>query len=298
MATSQLPQLPSELKYIPGHTPRKVTLADFEVGAGLGSGRYGTVNVARDLRTNALVALKRMNVPEIVKEGYAYQVQRELEIMQRLRHPNILQLYTYFAEGDHLYLVLEYAARGDLYNILLRNKGVFSLSMTAKLVAQLTEAIRYCHSQNVIHRDIKPENLLLDNEKNLKLADFGWSVMERQPKRATYCGTPDYIPPEMAENKTYGFEVDNWCIGVFCYESLYGKAPFTADDDIAMTKKILAQDYTFPEVSPPIPAEAQNLISSLLQKDPKRRISLDDVLNHPFITKYYKKPKEAKVAYP
>ena len=278
--------LPKELEYIPGHAPRPVTIDDFDVGKKIGHGRYGNVFIARDKRTNAIVALKRLHIQTIVKGEIMHQVRRELEIMQKLKHPNILRLYTYFVDKENISLVVEYAARGDLWSIL-QTKGRFSLQMTAKLISQLVSAIQCAHSNNVIHRDIKPENLLLDHNKNLKLADFGWSVLDQQPQRRTYCGTPDYIPPEMAADKTYGFEIDNWCIGVFAYECLFGAAPFHSDNDAVRAKKILAQDYTFPETNPRLPDEALDLVRNLLQTDPRKRMALDKVLVHPFITKYY-----------
>eukprot|EP00755_Sulcionema_specki_P033366 Sspe_Gene.100587::Locus_75270_Transcript_1_1_Confidence_1.000_Length_977::g.100587::m.100587 len=282
-----VPTLADELHYIPGIQARKVTLADFDLGKQIGQGRYGHVFAARDRVTNGMVALKRLDLDQIIAEGVKNQVKRELEIMQTLKHPNILSLYTYFWDDKYLYLVVEYAARGDLWNRLL-NESRFSVHMTAKLVAQLCEAINYAHKHNVIHRDIKPENLLLDANQNLKLADFGWSVLARRPMRTTYCGTPDYIPPEMASSKSYDFRVDIWCIGVFAYECLLGKPPFQADDDAAREKRILAQDYSFPE-DPVLPDEAYDLIRNLIQVDPSKRMPLDQVLRHPFITKYYKK---------
>eukprot|EP01061_Rhynchopus_euleeides_P023530 TRINITY_DN38271_c0_g1_i1.p1 TRINITY_DN38271_c0_g1~~TRINITY_DN38271_c0_g1_i1.p1 ORF type:complete len:316 (+),score=146.75 TRINITY_DN38271_c0_g1_i1:136-948(+) len=260
---------------------------DFDVGKQIGQGRYGSVFVARDKRTNAIVALKRLNIQSIVEGKILHQVERELEIMHRLQHPNILRLYTYFTDKECITLVVEYAARGDLWSIL-QTKGRFSLQMTAKLVAQLADAIAHAHKNNVIHRDIKPENLLLDYKKNLKVADFGWSVLDQQPKRRTYCGTPDYISPEMAADKTYGFEVDNWCIGVFAYECLYGQAPFQAEDDNERTEKILKQEYSFPETqNPQVPEEARDLVRRLLQVDPRKRMCLQDVMQHPFITRNF-----------
>eukprot|EP01063_Lacrimia_lanifica_P020965 TRINITY_DN2821_c0_g2_i2.p1 TRINITY_DN2821_c0_g2~~TRINITY_DN2821_c0_g2_i2.p1 ORF type:complete len:293 (+),score=133.98 TRINITY_DN2821_c0_g2_i2:50-928(+) len=286
-----VPTLPSVLHYIPGHHPRPVTIDDFELGKQVGQGRYGTVFVARDRRTNGMVALKRLCIATIVEERMEHQVMRELEIMKTLQHPNILRLFTYFVDKEYINLVIEYAARGDVWNRLLAD-GKFSLEMTAKLVAQLTEAIAYAHKNFVIHRDIKPENLLLDINKNLKLADFGWSVLDKVPQRKTYCGTPDYIPPEMAANKSYDFKVDNWCIGVFAYECLFGKPPFEAEDDVVRTRKILNQEYAFP-TEPCLPDEAYDLVRNLLKHNPKERMTCDEILSHPFIVKYHGAPKAA-----
>eukprot|EP01064_Diplonema_japonicum_P008167 TRINITY_DN1566_c0_g1_i1.p1 TRINITY_DN1566_c0_g1~~TRINITY_DN1566_c0_g1_i1.p1 ORF type:complete len:299 (+),score=96.69 TRINITY_DN1566_c0_g1_i1:37-933(+) len=287
--------LPEELRYIPGHAARVVTIDDFELGKQLGEGKYGYVFAARDKKTNAIVALKRMPISAIVKDRLSCQVLRELEIMQALQHPNILRMYTYFVDKEYINLVVEYAPLGDVWNVLLQEKR-FSLKKTARLVAQLTEACSYAHKHGVVHRDIKPENLLLDANKNLKLADFGWSAFIRKgdDKRKTYCGTPDYIPPEMESHTRYDFTVDHWCIGVFAYECLFGKPPFEASDDIVRAKKILAQEYSFPP-KPVLPEEAYDLIRNLLIGDPKKRMSLDDILSHPFIVKYYQPPNAVGV---
>eukprot|EP01062_Namystynia_karyoxenos_P058192 TRINITY_DN4964_c0_g1_i4.p1 TRINITY_DN4964_c0_g1~~TRINITY_DN4964_c0_g1_i4.p1 ORF type:complete len:325 (+),score=141.30 TRINITY_DN4964_c0_g1_i4:78-977(+) len=276
---------------------RQVTIDDFELGAELGQGKYGHVHVARDKTSNALVAIKKLVLDQIVEENVIKQVQREIQIMQTLHHPNILNMYTYFWDENNIYLVLEYAVRGDLWRAMYQQKDKrFDIKTTAKLVAQLCEAIRAAHKQNILHRDIKPENILLDSQGNVKLADFGWSVQDERRERTTYCGTPDYIPPEMLgpEGATeddafpYGPEIDNWCIGVFMYECLFGDAPFFSEDDDVRNRKIRKTEYQFPP-EPKMPQEAYDLIKGLLKFEPRERMSLDDVLRHPFITKYYRK---------
>ncbi|KAJ9441838.1 Serine/threonine-protein kinase Aurora-3 [Diplonema papillatum] len=290
---SSLTQHGKDLRYCPNTGARVVTLADFEVGQQLGKGITGSVFVARDRRTNAVVALKRLNIAEIARQNMGVQIERELAIIQKLDHPNILKMFTYFTDKEHLYLVIEYAVRGDLWQRLLQ-QGSFSLEMTAMLVSQLADAVHYAHQHNVIHRDIKPENLLLDANKNLKLADFGWSVLDKKP-RNTFCGTPDYIPPEMVANVHYDNRIDNWCIGVFAYECLFGKPPFAAEEDSTRNKKILALDYAFP-ATPVMPDEAYDLIKNLLRVDPRKRLTLEQLQEHPFIVKYYRKKKAAKQA--
>jgi len=270
---------------------RKVTIADFELGEELGQGQYGTVHVARDRCSNAIVAVKRMNLDHVVREDIVSQVERELMIMQTLDHPNILTLYSYFWDDANLYLILEYCSQGDLFAMMRkRPDGRFTVKETAKFVCQLTMAIQHCHERFVLHRDIKPENLLIDAQDNLKLADFGWGVLDAsQTARTTYCGTPDYIPPEMlapSEQIKYGPEVDIWCIGVFMYECLYGEAPFAHQEEKERDKKILRLDYHFPS-KPQIPLEAKELITSLLRDVPGSRGGTDDILQSVFVKKYF-----------
>jgi serine/threonine protein kinase len=141
--------------------------------------------------------------------------------------------------------------------------------------------LKYCHQKHVIHRDIKPENLLLGLNGELKIADFGWSVHAPNSRRQTLCGTPDYLPPEMIEGKDHDHRVDLWSLGVLTYEFLVGNPPFEAKNIDETYKRIAKVDMSFPDLVPDL---ARDLISKLLVYDPKARLSLDEVLKHPWIT--------------
>ena len=134
----------------------------------------------------------------------------------------------YFYDATRVYLILEYAPKGELYKELTACTR-FDEPRTATYIRQLAEALKYCHSKHVIHRDIKPENLLLGLKGNLKIADFGWSVHAPSSRRTTLCGTLDYLPPEMIEGKEHDEMVDIWSLGVLCYEFLVGEPPFEAE---------------------------------------------------------------------
>jgi len=136
--------------------------------------------------------------------------------------------------------------------------------------------------KNILHRDIKPENLLLGENGELKIADFGWSVIA-DTRRTTICGTLDYLPPEMIENQAHDKTVDVWSLGVLTYEFLTGRPPFLAEGQSQTYRRILGVDLVVPPTCSP---EAKDLITSLLVRDPSKRISLEKVLTHPFITKY------------
>ena len=135
----------------------------------------------------------------------------------------------------------------------------------------------------VIHRDIKPENLLLDMKGDLKISDFGWSVHAPSSRRATMCGTLDYLPPEMIEGKTHNERVDHWALGILTYEFLCGKPPFESETNQDTYKRIVNIDLRFPGH---VSANARDLVIRLLRKNPDQRMDLEDVLKHPWITEY------------
>ncbi|KAM7261759.1 hypothetical protein ACFE04_020836 [Oxalis oulophora] len=152
----------------------KWSLEEFEIGKPLGNGQFGRVYVAREKKYKYVVALKVLFKKQVEKYRFHSQLKREMEIQSTLRHPNILRLYGWFHDTERIFLILEYAHRGELYGEI--KKGYLSEKQAATYIASLTEALAYCHAKDVIHRDIKPENFLLDHEGRLKIADFGWSI--------------------------------------------------------------------------------------------------------------------------
>ncbi|KAJ1398475.1 Serine/threonine-protein kinase, active site [Sesbania bispinosa] len=264
------------------NSKRNWSLKDFEIGKPLGKGKFGRVYVAREVKSKYVVALKVIFKEQIEKYKIHHQLRREMEIQSSLRHPNILRLYGWFHDDDRVFLILEYAHNGELYREL-RKKGHLTEKQAATYILSLTRALAYCHEKHVIHRDIKPENLLLDHEGRLKIADFGWSVQSRS-KRHTMCGTLDYLAPEMVENKAHDYAVDNWTLGILCYEFLYGVPPFEAESQVDTFKRIMKVDLSFPH-TPSVSSDAKNLISRLLVKDSSRRLSLQKITEHPWIIK-------------
>ncbi|MCL7040724.1 hypothetical protein MKW94_014877 [Papaver nudicaule] len=257
-------------------------LKDFDIGMPLGKGKFGRVYMAREKKSQYVCALKVIYRCQVEKYGLLPQLKREMEIQSTLEHPNILSLYGWFGDDERIFLILEYAAKGELYG-LLKKIGHFTEKDTATYIASLSKALAYCHEKNVIHRDIKPENLLLDFEGRLKLADFGWSVQSKD-RRQTMCGTLDYLAPEMVANKGHDHSVDTWTMGVLCYEFLFGNPPFEAEKQSETLKRISKIDYSFPP-TPHVSVEAKNLVSLLLVKDPLKRLPLSKILEHPWIIK-------------
>lgn len=258
---------------------RKWSLEAFDIGRPLGKGKFGNVYLAREKQSKFIVALKVLFKSQLQKASVEHQLRREIEIQSHLKHPHILRLYGYFYDTTRVYLILEYAPKGELYKEL-QKEGRFNDQRSATYMFQLSDALMYCHSKKVIHRDIKPENLLLGLKGELKIADFGWSVHAPSSRRATLCGTLDYLPPEMIEGTTHDDKVDLWSLGVLCYEFLVGRPPFEADGHTETYRRITKVDLRFPMH---VSAGARDLISKLLKHDPSHRLPLIRVINHPWV---------------
>ncbi|KAL8419608.1 hypothetical protein RB594_002700 [Gaeumannomyces avenae] len=272
--------------------PKQFHLGMFEIGRPLGKGKFGRVYLARERSSGFICALKVLYKSELSTGSVEKQVRREVEIQTNLRHPNILKLYGHFHDSKRIFLILEFAAKGELYKHL-RRESRFPEWKAAQYVAQMASALRYLHRKNVIHRDIKPENILVGIHGELKISDFGWSVHAPNRRRATLCGTLDYLPPEMinsgTKDKSYDEKVDLWSLGVLTYEFLVGEAPF--EDTPVMTHRRIAKcDMTIPSFVSP---EARDLIKKLLVLDPEKRLGLDAIQEHPWIIKHCVKGERA-----
>merc|ERR1719507_34423 len=275
-------------EYPKGGVSNRWTLEDFDIGRPLGKGKFGNVYLAREKKSKYIVALKVLFKSQLQKAQVEHQLRREIEIQSHLRHKNVLRMFGYFYDETRVYLILEYAPRGEMYKALQKQPdGHFDEASTATYVGQLADALNYCHSKKVIHRDIKPENLLLDLTGNIKIADFGWSVHAPSSRRATMCGTLDYLPPEMVEGEYHDEKVDLWALGVLCYEFLGGRPPFETDNHQETYKRILTVDIRWPHH---FSEGARDLISKLLRRKPNDRLLLTKVLEHPWIVQNAKPP--------
>jgi len=278
------------MNYPKGGKENPWTLSDFEIGRPLGKGKFGNVYLAREKKSKYIVALKVLFKSQLQKASVEHQLRREIEIQSHLRHANVLRLFGYFYDETRVYLILEYAPKGEMYKALQKSKnGRFDEANSSKYIRQLTDALIYCHSKKVIHRDIKPENLLLDIQGDLKIADFGWSVHAPSSRRGTMCGTLDYIPPEMINGKYHDKNVDLWSLGILCYEFLVGSPPFESPDQNTTYRKIIKGEVNFP---PHVSSGARDLILKLLVENPEKRLPLEEILKHPWIVEFNKAAKQ------
>ncbi|XP_055377789.1 uncharacterized protein LOC129609706 [Condylostylus longicornis] len=273
---------PKKEEPIGNKTKTQWHISSFDIGAKLGRGKFGNVYSAREKETRFVVALKVLYKKQIQETNVEHQVRREIEIQSHLKHPNILRLFGYFHDATRIYLILEYAPKGTLYDALKEQpEKRFDEKTTAGYINSLSSALLYLHERNVIHRDIKPENLLLGHKGELKIADFGWSVHEPHSQRTTLCGTLDYLPPEMVKGEPHSKAVDIWSLGVLMYELLVGQAPFLATQHAVTYNLIVKVNYKLPTF---VSKAAAHLIERLLVQDPNRRMPLDRVMAHPWIT--------------
>ncbi len=246
----------------------------------IGKGGFGQVWKVHHKSTGNLYVIKVMNKQNIIDQKMIEQINREIEIMYKLNHPHIIKLINHFEDDDNLYLIMHYASKGQLYS-LLKKQGRFDQRSTAQYMRELISAIKYLHSFDppIIHRDIKPENILLDENGRVKLADFGWSnyVSSNNELRKTYCGTPEYLAPEMVKKEGHDTSVDIWDLGVLMFELLAGRPPFNGTNQGELFSNIKKHRINWVDDFPPL---AKNLISKILKQNPKERLTIEQILNH------------------
>lgn len=273
---------PAGFSYPDDEEPRIWNLEDFDIGRRLGKGKFGSVYLARERASGYIVAIKVLHKAQLERAHVEHQLQREVEIQSTLRHKHILRLYTFFHDDKRIFLVLQFAARGELYRELKRKRR-FPEPRAATYIRDLADALDYCHSNHVIHRDLKPENLLLSHDGTLLISDFGWSVHSSQ-RRETLCGTIDYLAPEAVMRKKHDSRVDVWSLGVLTYELILGNPPFEEETETLTYSRIQRVDLRFPNYG--ISDDAKDFIKRLLRKNPEHRMKLKDVPNHPWIKKF------------
>ncbi|KAH6793018.1 CBL-interacting protein kinase 12 [Perilla frutescens var. hirtella] len=263
-------------------------LGRYEIGKLLGHGTFAKVYHARNVKTGEGVAIKVIDKEKILKVGLTAHIKREISILRRVRHPNIVQLFEVMATKTKIYFVMEYVKGGELFNKVA--KGRLKEEIARKYFQQLISAVSFCHARGVYHRDLKPENILLDEDGNLKVSDFGLSAISEQIKQDglfhTFCGTPAYVAPEVLARKGYnGEKVDIWSCGVVLFVLMAGYLPFQDQNVMAMYKKIHKGDFRCPRWFSP---ELIRLTTRMLDSNPETRITIPDIMNNKWFKKGFK----------
>ena len=259
---------------------------EYKQGIDIGEGGFGKVKTIIHKKTGQLRAMK------LIKKSKEFNLD-EIDNLMLLNHPNILKLFEYYYdEKENIYIITEYIRGEELFN-KIQEKGKFSEEDTAVIIKSVLQAITYCHSCGIIHRDLKPENILIPAGKGkidytlLKIIDFGASVLKKDDGKISFrFGTPYYIAPEVLL-ESYNEKCDVWSIGVITYLLLLGQAPFDGDDDDIICQKIIQEeiDYENSKIKALSP-EAVEFLKKLLEKDPEKRISSSQALEHAWIKKF------------
>ncbi|XP_052182908.1 CBL-interacting serine/threonine-protein kinase 12-like [Diospyros lotus] len=263
-------------------------LGRYEIGKLLGHGTFAKVYHARNVQTGEDVAIKIIDKEKILKVGLIAHIKREISILRRVRHPNIVQLFEVMATKTKIFFVMEFVKGGELFNKVA--KGRLKEEVARKYFQQLISAVGFCHARGVYHRDLKPENLLLDENGDLKVSDFGLSAVSEQIPHDglfhTFCGTPAYVAPEVLARKGYdAAKVDIWSCGVILFVLMAGYLPFHDQNIMFMYKKIYKGEFRCPRWFSP---ELVRLLTRLLDTNPETRITIPEIMKNKWFKKGFK----------
>jgi len=263
----------------------------------IGKGNFAKVKLARHVPTGREVAIKIIDKTQL-NPSSLQKLYREVRLMKVLNHPNIVKLFEVIETEKTLYLVMEYASGGEVFDYLVAHGRMKEKEARAKF-RQIVSAVQYCHQKHIVHRDLKAENLLLDGDMNIKIADFGFSN-EFTPgnKLDTFCGSPPYAAPELFQGKKYdGPEVDVWSLGVILYTLVSGSLPFDGQNLKELRERVLRGKYRVPFF---MSTDCENLLKKFLVLNPQKRASLENIMKDRWMNigyedndlKPYKEPNE------
>jgi len=266
---------------------KKVSLDDFELMCVVGRGSFGKVMKVRKRDTKEVFAMKVLRKDMIIKENMVSHTKSEKQILQEVDHPFIVGLHYAFQTDEKLYLVLDFLSGGELF-FHLKEETKFEVERAKFYTAEIVLAIEHLHKHDIIYRDLKPENVVLDKEGHVVLTDFGLAKTHISNATPTYtfCGTPEYLAPEILKGQGHAKAVDWWSLGVLLYEMLVGLPPFYSENINEMYELILKAPLKFPNF---VPAEAQSLLRGLLEREEFKRLGAGptdaaEIKAHPFFS--------------
>jgi len=260
--------------------PRAKSIGHYVLGKTIGEGTFGKVKLGTHILTGERVAVKVLEKERIQEVADVERVAREVHILKLIHHPHIVQLYEIIETRRQLYLIMEYASGGELFEYIV-SSGRVQEAEACRFFHQIIAGVEKIHMMQIVHRDLKPENLLLDDHRNIKIVDFGLSNVYRDGQLLkTACGSPCYAAPEMIAGHSYVPSLcDLWSCGVILFALVCGYLPFEDQNTATLYKKILAADYRAPRF---ISEGVKDLIAGLLTTDPTRRFTVPVVRSHPW----------------
>ncbi|KAL9228339.1 hypothetical protein vseg_003931 [Gypsophila vaccaria] len=272
-----------DIKEAEGEQKHSVLQGRYELGRVLGQGTFARVYHARNVQTGKAVAMKVVGKEKVIKANMMEQIKREISVMKRVKHPNIVELYEVMATKSRIYLAMELVRGGEFFTKISQN-GKLDEDLARFYFRQLISAVGFCHSRGVYHRDLKLENLLLDHEGNLKVSDFGLSTYLEDNDQVdrllkTSCGTAHYVAPEVVSKRGQGYDgakADIWSCGVILYVLLAGYLPFNDDNLMNMYRKIYKGNFKCPSWFSP---QTRGLITRMLDPKPESRISIPEIMS-------------------
>ena len=281
---------------------KEYEVGDYIIKKTLGQGTFGKVKLGIHKPTNEKVAIKILEKCKIIEKDDEIRVKRELEMMPKFNHNNVILVTEIFSNRDNFYIVMEYCEGGELFNYIVKKRRLAE-EEAAFFFYQIISGLEYIHSLGIVHRDLKPENLLLGKDHILKIIDFGLSNYFSKKLLVTPCGSPCYASPEMVSgNKYNGFRIDIWSTGIILYAMLCGYLPFEDKDNEILFKKILRCKLELPSH---LSHSSKDLMLKILVTNPEKRITIPEIKRHPFYLKgksifnqefsYRKIPKEIEL---
>ena len=246
----------------------------------IGDGAFSTVMLGHHVFTQEPVAVKIISKEKFVEPETKERWSAGIATVKSLNHPGIIKIFDVLEDDTSVYLVSEYCGGGELYDFITSRSRVEE-PLAKRIFKQIVLAVRYLHSQNVIHRDLKPENVLLTEDNSIKLIDFGLSNIHADQPLHDRCGSPCYIAPEALTTEEYfGKPADVWALGVILYALVDGSLPWNYQDGRVMFRQITTGEFPMPAQ---ISAECQNLLRGILYPDPAKRLTIEEILVHPWL---------------
>eukprot|EP01083_Nonionella_stella_P026917 74087_1 len=265
---------------------KKMTVNDYQLLVVVGKGSFGKVILVKEKRTGRLYAMKILKKKDLAARNQVQHTKTERKVLAEMKHPFIVSLRYSFQTKDSLYMILDYFNGGELFFHLKRD-GRFSENRARFYGAQILCALEALHKRDIVYRDLKPENILLDSDGNIMITDFGLSKHLRGVSYThTFCGTPEYLSPEVLQRKGHGKAVDWWSFGTLLYEMMTGLPPFYHQNLNVMYDRILHATIPFPTHISPV---AQDMFCKLLHRNPEKRLGsgprdAEEIKEHPFFS--------------